>query len=601
MADMKEYRNEESNAIIKDQQDEVEDVDPGKDQIDDADLEKDELDEILSEFEPHYTKGQDGENTTGEYVLRSQRKEQERKQKKPKKQKQQKPQKRSKQQEQLERHEKAEAPQEKRKGRMHSSNITPKQKKMRRILLLVFLALLAMTVVIVGIAVFSTNVYQDDGEFKTYADKQFREDKLFEINGKTEKVYEYGTPISYAADYDVIDNKEVNAFRQKQIDKITSEYKAAQESAEAQRAEENKDNKRYKAPAEALIRSSASYQSGNGAASIVIRTRESQEQKKDMVDTTSSLNTYLVSEKTGSVIYPEQMFVPEYRTICAEYFAEYIKKEYKSDQLAEGWESHVTADAVNFNKFIVSEKFVTFFFDPGTILKDSKSTLAIKVSKADLKGIMRDQIAERYIDPDRPMVALTYDDGPGDASETKILDCLEQNGAVATFFYTGSRATRRPDQVKRAKSLGCEMGNHSWNHPQLTKLSADEVKEQITKTNSAVEAACGSVPTVFRPCYGATNDTVNSLAQMPVIMWSIDTLDWKTKDAQKTFDCIKSKADQGKLDGKIVLMHSIHEPTADATEMLIPWLKENGYQLVTVSELIKYKRGENPQNGKIYY
>ena len=199
------------------------------------------------------------------------------------------------------------------------------------------------------------------------------------------------------------------------------------------------------------------------------------------------------------------------------------------------------------------------------------------------------------------MVALTYDDGPGDASETKILDCLEQNGAVATFFYTGTRATKRPDQIKRAKTLGCEMGNHSWNHPQLTKISPEAAQDQLTRTNDAVQAACGSAPTVFRPCYGATNDTVNSLAQMPVIMWSIDTLDWKTKDAQKTFDCIKTKADQGKLDGKIVLMHSIHEPTAEATEIIVPWLKENGYQMVTVSELIKYKRGEDPQNGKVYF
>ena len=108
-------------------------------------------------------------------------------------------------------------------------------------------------------------------------------------------------------------------------------------------------------------------------------------------------------------------------------------------------------------------------------------------------------------------------------------------------------------------------------------------------------------PSILWPPYGAISDTVESSVGMPMILWSIDTLDWKTKDAQKTFDCIKTKADQGKLDGKIVLMHSIHEPTAEATEMIVPWLKENGYQMVTVSELIKYKRGEDPQNGKVYF
>ncbi len=241
-------------------------------------------------------------------------------------------------------------------------------------MLIVFLVLLVITGVIAAYAYFSTNVYQDDAEFKNYADKQFRGDQLFELNGKTERTYEYGSPISYAADYTVIDNKEIEAFRKTQIDKITAEYKDAQESAEAQRAEENKDDKNYKAPAEALILSSAAFSSDNGAVSIAISAKESQEQKKDMVDTTTSIYTYLVSEKTGSVIYPEQMFVPEYRQICAEYFAKYFKETYKSDELAEGWESHVTADAANFNKFIVSEKFITFYFDSGTILDESEGS-----------------------------------------------------------------------------------------------------------------------------------------------------------------------------------------------------------------------------------
>ena len=213
----------------------------------------------------------------------------------------------------------------------------PKQKKLRRVLLIVFLVLLVITGVIAAYAYFSTNVYQDDAEFKNYADKQFRGDQLFELNGKTERTYEYGSPISYAADYTVIDNKEIEAFRKTQIDKITAEYKDAQESAEAQRAEENKDDKNYKAPAEALILSSAAFSSDNGAVSIAISAKESQEQKKDMVDTTTSIYTYLVSEKTGSVIYPEQMFVPEYRQICAEYFAKYCLL-YTSRRLSmSGW------------------------------------------------------------------------------------------------------------------------------------------------------------------------------------------------------------------------------------------------------------------------
>ena len=473
--------------------------------------------------------------------------------------------------------------------------------KRRKGLIIAAILLVAAGAAAAAFTLFSTNVYQNSGDFKSYADNQFRDDRQFDISGKVKKAYEYGTPISYATERDVVDNKPVKEYRDKQIDKIISDYKSAQKSAEKKRAEENKDNKKYKAPAEALIISSGTYESGNGAVSIAISAKESQEQKKEMIQTKSSVYTYLVSAKTGISIYPEQVFVPEYRDICAKYFTKYIKDEYDSDQLVKGWEDNVSADAVNYNKFIISDKFVTFFFDSGTILDKSEGTLAVKVSKHDIDGIMRDQIAERYIDPNRPMVALTYDDGPGDESETAILDCLEKNGAVATFFYTGNRASNRPDQIKRAKALGCELGNHSWNHPLLTSLSDAKLKEQITKTNKEIKKACGTEPTVFRPCYGATNSKINSMVKMPVIMWSIDTLDWKTMDAGKTFNCIKKKAKQGKLNGKIVLMHSIHKPTAEATKKIVPWLKENGYQMVTVSEIIKYQRDEEPKNGKIYY
>ena len=88
------------------------------------------------------------------------------------------------------------------------------------------------------------------------------------------------------------------------------------------------------------------------------------------------------------------------------------------------------------------------------------------------------------------------------------------------------------------------------------------------------------------------------MSGLPVVMWTVDTLDWKHRDGQKIFDTVRSVSD---MDGKIILMHSIYESTADATDMIIPWLKENGYQTVTVSELIKYKTGSYPQAGNIYH
>ncbi len=473
-------------------------------------------------------------------------------------------------------------------------------KRRRTFLVLIFMTALVGTGIIAAAAYLTTNVYQDDEGFRAYAAKQFSDNNLFKANGTTKRVYEYGTPISYAADYDVIDNKVIETFRQNKIKQITEEYMAEKDSEEKIRKEENKDNKKYKAPAEALIINSAAYYSDNGAVSIAIKSSDNQENKRDMINVSSTVNTYLLSEETGNPILPEQVFTPDYRSKCSEYFTEYFSQKYSNEELSENWKDYVSNSYTNFNKFIVEERTVTFFFDEGTVVDKSKGVLAVKMTKNELGNVVRESVIERYVDPNKPMVALTYDDGPGGNSETRILDCLEKNNAVATFFYLGNRVSKNQSQIKRAQSIGCELGNHTWSHPQLTKHTPDEVKEQISKTNEAVKSACGAYPTVFRPSYGDTNESVNSLSGMPVIMWSIDTLDWKTRDANKTLEYITKAASASKLDGKIVLMHSIHESTADATELIIPWLAENGYQTVTVSELIKYKKGALPENGKVY-
>lgn len=476
-----------------------------------------------------------------------------------------------------------------------------KIKKRRTLLLLIFAVALAVTGIIAAEAYLSTNVYQDDDEFRAYAAKKFYDNDMFKVNGTTQKVYEYGTPISYAADYDIIDNETIENFRQSKMQQLKDEYIAAKTAEEKTRAEENKDNKRYKAPAEALIVNSAAYYSENGAVSIAIGCSANQEQDKDMVTVSSSVNTYLLSQKTGNAILPEQVFMPEYRDRCSEYFTEYFASNYDESELSENWKDYVSNAYTNFNKFILEDRTATFFFDEGTVADKSKGVIAVKMTRSELgEDLIREAVIERYVDPNKPMVALTYDDGPGGESETKILDCLEKNNAVATFFYMGKMVSKNPEKIKRAQNMGCELGNHTWSHPLLTKHTSEEVKEEISKTNEAIKSACGSYPTLFRPSYGDTNDSVNALSGLPVIMWSIDTLDWKTRDAGKTFECVTKAAEKSQLDGKIILMHSIHEPTAEATERIVPWLIENGYQTVTVSELIKYKKGEQLVNGKVY-
>ncbi len=205
------------------------------------------------------------------------------------------------------------------------------------------------------------------------------------------------------------------------------------------------------------------------------------------------------------------------------------------------------------------------------------------------------EIIKRVIDPEQPMVALTFDDGPGKFTD-RLLDCLEQNNSVATFFTLGYLDEAYPDVIKREAELGCEVSNHTWEHTNLTAVSAETAASVVKKTSDKVEEITGKPTPTYRPCYGSYNSDVLAAIDLPAIMWSIDTLDWKTRNADSTYNKIMSDV----YDGAIILMHDIHEPTVEAAVRVIPDLIKEGYQLVTVQELLEYKRG-GMENGKVYF
>lgn len=181
-------------------------------------------------------------------------------------------------------------------------------------------------------------------------------------------------------------------------------------------------------------------------------------------------------------------------------------------------------------------------------------------------------------------VALTFDDGPSKYTN-QILDCLSRYDAKATFFVVGTNVNRYPDILRRSVSLGMEIGNHTANHPKLTNLSASGIASEINTNATYVENATGVRPTIVRPPYGSYSSSTISAAGTPFILWSIDTLDWKTRNADSTVNAVLSKV----KDGDIILMHDLYSQTAAATERIVPALIERGFDLVTVSELAERK------------
>jgi len=145
------------------------------------------------------------------------------------------------------------------------------------------------------------------------------------------------------------------------------------------------------------------------------------------------------------------------------------------------------------------------------------------------------------------------------------------------------------------QEIGCEVGNHSYNHEDLSELKKKGLLKQVNTTNDMLSELTGYGISLLRPPYGAISDTMKKHLKQPMILWNIDTLDWKSRDAKKT---IKSVMKDVK-DGDIILLHDIHSETIDAAIKLIPKLQEEGYQLVTVSEMAAAK-GIQLEPGKKY-
>ena len=202
------------------------------------------------------------------------------------------------------------------------------------------------------------------------------------------------------------------------------------------------------------------------------------------------------------------------------------------------------------------------------------------------------------IDPSKPMIALSFDDGPG-IYTNDFLDLFEQYGIRATFCTIGNLVNTQSDALARAVSMGSEVIGHSWDHKNLAKLSAEDVRKQLQDTNNVIEAATGVVTPMFRPPYGAVSDTLRQVSSdlgLAIIYWSVDPEDWNTKNA----DAVYSAVLQHVKNGSIILSHEIYKSTLEAYKRLIPELLSQGYQIVTVSELLYYTHGELTP-GHVYY
>lgn len=189
------------------------------------------------------------------------------------------------------------------------------------------------------------------------------------------------------------------------------------------------------------------------------------------------------------------------------------------------------------------------------------------------------------VTPGSKLVALTFDDGPSAATTPRLLDILKQKGVKVTFFVLGNMAQRSPDILRREVAEGHEVGSHTPYHNQLTKLNFSQVRAEAIEMDRIFTDILGTVPPFTRPPYGSFNQTVKDALAQPLVLWSVDPLDWKYRNAAT----VRSNVVSATRDGSIILMHDIHATTVDAVAGIIDDLRAQGYEFLTVSELAAAK------------
>ena len=211
-----------------------------------------------------------------------------------------------------------------------------------------------------------------------------------------------------------------------------------------------------------------------------------------------------------------------------------------------------------------------------------------------ISNISNSNYQSDYIDINKKMIALTFDDGPN-YNTSKILEILNKYNVRATFFVLGSKINHNEKIIKTMDEYGMEIGNHTYSHKLMTSMSNLDIIKEVEDTSDLIYNIVGKYPNLVRPSYGSFNKKIKESINMPIIIWNIDTLDWKSHNSKKIVSRVMNKVS----DGDIILMHDIYSATVKAVDILVPKLISEGYQLVSVSELFYYKN-INLENGRVY-
>ncbi len=249
---------------------------------------------------------------------------------------------------------------------------------------------------------------------------------------------------------------------------------------------------------------------------------------------------------------------------------------------------------VNYDYFTIDDENLTIYFGPAMLKNKNSEIIYLDIPLNSLKLLIDIDkskntdiylnIKKKNIDYNDKVVALTFDDGPSKYTN-KILDVLKTYDACGTFFVIGNKVDFYDETLTRMLKEGSEIGNHSYSHKWLNRLSKEEFQNELNKTQNEIKKATGFTPKLFRPTYGGYSDRLKSYTDLYFVLWDVDSRDWKVKSKDKILRNVLPNV----KDGSIILMHDNHSYAASAIESVVKQLKDEGYKFVTVSELLELK------------
>ena len=428
-----------------------------------------------------------------------------------------------------------------------------------------------------------------DFQYSVSADRQ-------EI-GEAQELKEIADYEGYALRYPVIGNDTIDAAIKERAEDIVSVFKS---EVQAQRTD---TPKRMTMVADYEI-----YQTGNSVVSVKFDI-----QKQLPSDNQSSrVETYTYRLTDGAQLALSDVLKDGYLELLSE-----KTKAFAETQEGTVQEAATAAAEVNFQYYTWNEDGLTLYFAGGSLIPEKTDTISFTIPMTDLSDYLTVDLAgdgqaasgqpaasgSSKVDPAKPMICLTFDDGPKSSTTPELLDILEENDARATFFVVGDslKAADAKEIVGRELALGCQVGNHTMNHENLKNITDEEITQQIEGVNDILTGWGYPKASTVRPPYGGWNNHVLAYVnEYPLARWDVDTLDWQTKSAEATINAVLYDEKTKAADGDIILMHDIHEWTIEACKTIIPELKAQGFQLVTMEEMYAAK-GIPFVGGQVYY